>query len=158
MRGQIDEQKLGALIWGKINEIATNWLNLDIPTADCRPENFPSFFVYFYAYYFWSLKNKQKKHAINDFNDLAHTIIAPYCKLFYIENKLALLLRNEIQGRIPPNPYATTKKLFKNGLVEKETYQKARYSEDMRHPVESRLLEKTTIHTYSEMRKEILDE
>lgn len=41
---ELDERQLLALIWSRINSMAMEWLKLEIPTADARPDRFPAFF------------------------------------------------------------------------------------------------------------------
>jgi hypothetical protein len=147
---RVHDRKLLAMIWGKASDLARDRYGFELPVADCRPENFPSIFTYYYTYYFRYIVQAHVKPNKNDFNDLAHTCAAPYCRLFCAERKLAQLLRNQVKDRVSPTPYQTAKRMFAEGLVDDEVHERARRSDDMRRPV-TPLLSHTTILTQSEL-------
>ncbi|HEX5872648.1 MAG TPA: hypothetical protein VFY65_19595 [Longimicrobium sp.] len=151
----VDEQKLVTLVWSKVNEIARDQYRIEVPIADCRPENFPAIFTFFYLYYFRFLAQKRVVPKPNDFVDLAHGSIAPYCVDFYAEQKMVQLLRRQVKGRVAPTPFHAAKRLSKEGYIDPTQLERARQSEDMKRET-APLLPNTNLITHMEMREAIL--
>jgi hypothetical protein len=118
----VHEQKLVAMVWGKVNELAREQYRVEIPAADCRPENFPAVFTFFYAYYHRFLAQRRVVPERGDFIDLAHASISPYCQDFYAEQKLVKRLRRQVKDRTAgvPTPFQTAKRMFKEGHIDAE--------------------------------------
>jgi hypothetical protein len=153
---KLSEAELGAAIWHKISAYSEESpYSRAIPPADGRYENFPAFYTFHYTYYFRYMKSDTSKVDPNDFNDLLHSIAAPYCTLMCIEKSFGKLLRNEIQGRVPATPYSIAKKLHKKGHVDPKVLRNASTSQAMRKASEG-MLPAVEILTMSEMRSRVL--
>jgi hypothetical protein len=151
---ELDERQLLALIWFRINSMAMEWLKLEIPTADARPDRFPAFFTFYYAYYFRYLKSRSVKIQTNDFNDLTNTVAAPYCRDFFTEKTLAGILRNEVQARVPPRPIEAARRLKRHGLLSGETLDRA-VATDAQTSANEPLLVSTRIWTINDLRQQV---
>lgn len=150
----IDERQLLSLIWFRINAIAREWLSLEIPTADARPDRFPAFFTFQYTYYFRSVKSRTVKIQLNDFNDITNTVAAPYCCDFFTEKTVASILRNDVQGRVPPRPIDTARRLNRRGVLPSETLERAKATIDQTAP-NGALLLNTRVWTINDLRKHV---
>ena len=150
----LDERELLALIWSRINEVAKEWLNLEIPTADARPDRFPAFFTFYYSYYFRYMKTHTVKISLNDFNDITNTLAAPYCCDFFTERTLAGILRNDVQGRVPPRPIEAARRLARKGVLEPASLRRAE-SADAQTTENDRLLGNTRIWTINDLREQV---
>lgn len=156
-RGEnVGEHKLVAMIWGKANDLMLQRYKMGLAAADCRPENFPSLFTYYYAYYFRYLVQRHVVPTRNDFVDLAHASAAPYSRVFYGEQKLVQQLK-QIQRRpnSAPTPYSVAKKMYKEKLIDSVSHEEARRSDDMRRPA-SPILQSTRFVTHMEMHQAVL--
>jgi hypothetical protein len=148
--GKADERDLCVYIWSRVNGFGQEWFKIDIPVADCHSRNFPSFYVYFYTYYFRYIKNSTAKPQLNDFTDMTHCMVAPYCERFYCESTFASILKNNVQGRTPPAAHQLVKKTYKKGLIDSSAYNEKKQKKtiyDKTFP----MLESTQIYNYSEM-------
>ena len=152
----LDERELLTLIWSRINELAKEWLNLEIPTADARPDGFPAFFTFYYSYFFRYIKDHDVKASPNDFNDITNTLAAPYCVDFYTERTLAGILRTDVQGRVPPRPIQTARRLAKKGVLKADDLRRAEGTEAQKASNEALLLN-TRIWTITDLRKQIAE-
>jgi hypothetical protein len=150
----LDERELLPLIWSRINSLALEWLKLEIPTADARPDQFPAFFTFYYSYYFRYVKTRSVKVAVNDFNDLTNTLAAPYCRDFYTERTVAAILRNDVQGRVPPRPIEAARHLAKKGILKPDDLRRAEESQGQKSPNVG-LLDNTRIWTINDLREHI---
>lgn len=112
----LDERDLCIYIFSVVNKLGKEWFQIDIQASDCTPSNFPSFYTYYYTYYFRYAKN-QVKPEINDFLDLANCMALPYCERFFGERKFTTILREYVQGRIPPTAFQLAKRLHKKGSI-----------------------------------------
>jgi hypothetical protein len=90
----LDERDLGVHIWKTVNDLGREWFDIHIPSADCHAGNFPSVYVYFYAYYFRYVKRRGVRPDLNDFLDLANCSPTPYCERYYCEAAFATILRD----------------------------------------------------------------
>jgi hypothetical protein len=151
----VNERKLTLMVGDKVNQIAKESYDIEVPVADVRPENFPALFTYYYAYYFRFLVHRHVRPHRNDFNDLAHASAAAYCRNFFAEQKLVQMLRKQVQGRVAPTPYATAKHFHAEGRIDSDAHERARKSEDMRRET-SPLLLGTTFMTHMELREAVL--
>jgi hypothetical protein len=150
----LDERDLCIYIYNVVNDYGREWFDIDIPPADSHPANFPSFYVFFYAYYFRYVKNKDVRPELNDFIDLANCLAATYSERFYCEATFATILRNYVQGRKPPVAFQLMKKLYKKGLIDTEVYRAQRKNKSMLNRT-APLLEHTEIFNFTEMRSQI---
>lgn len=146
----VDEPRVGALVWGKVTEIAQSSFGITIPPEECRSEYFPSFYTYYYPYFFRYLTPSPIVHDPNDSNDFAHAIAAPYCTEFYSERKLALVLRSQVQDRKPATPYAIAKRLAKTGYMDQAKLNELSRNKSAKGE-NAPLLTQTKIITFSEM-------
>lgn len=121
----LDERDLGVTVWSRVNKYGKEWFDIDIPHSDATPRNFPSFYVFHYAYYFRFVKNKATPE-LNDFIDLSNCMAAPYCERFYTEARFAHILRHHVQGREPPSIRELIKRTYKKGLIGHQTYKDAK--------------------------------
>ncbi len=152
----MNEAQLGAVVWGKVNEIANKVFGVEIPPEECRSARFPSFYTYYYPYYFRYLAQAGAAHDSNDFNDFAHAVAAPYCAEFYTEQTLANVLRKQIKGRRPPTPLQTAKALAKVGAMSSQKLEQIK--RDKQTAVENApLLIHTEIVSFAEMLKKLRD-
>ncbi len=151
----LNERQLLALIWSRINSMAQETYKIELPTADARPDRFPAFFTFHYAYYFRYVKSHGVKVQTNDFNDLSNTLAAPYCRDFFTEKTLAGILRNDLQGRVPPRPIEVASGLRKRGLVSTETFKEARATEAQTAANEP-LLANCRIWTINDLREQVV--
>jgi hypothetical protein len=151
---ELDERQLLALIWFRINSMAMEWLKLEIPTADARPDRFPAFFTFYYAYYFRYVKSRTVKIQVNDFNDLTNTVAAPYCRDFFTEKTLAGILKNDVQARVPPRPIEAARRLKRRGLVSAESFDRA-VATDAQTSANEPLLGSTRIWTINDLRQQV---
>ena len=151
----LDERDLCVYIWKVVNAFSREWFKISIPHADFSPANFPSFYVFFYAYYFRYVKNSTVKPDLNDFIDLLNCSATPYCARYYCEATFAHILRNEVKGREPPTAFQLIKKTYKKGLISSEVYQAQRKAKDKLSST-APLLEHTDIYSFAEMRAQIL--
>jgi len=156
LSADLDERKLLPVIWSRASRLVKEMFRIDLPVADCRSDNFPSFFVYEYAYYFWYVKSGTGKIELNDFHDIGHAIASPYCRDFFTERRLAAVLRNDVQGRQPPPQFSASKLLHREGVVDAGGLTKAKESEAMRRPMPP-MLPCTRIWSLAEMRQTILE-
>ena len=150
----LDERELLAVIWSRINSLGMEWLNLEIPTADARPDRFPTFFTFYYAYFFRYMKTHTVKVHLNDFNDITNTLAAPYCCDFFTEKTLAGILRNDIQGRVPPRPIEAARRLARKGVLEPESLRRAEAA-DAQKSQNAGLLGNTRIWTINDLREQV---
>lgn len=151
---ELDERQLLAHIWFRINTMAMEWLKLEIPVADARPDRFPAFFTFYYAYYFRYVKSRTVKIQVNDFNDLANTVAAPYCRDFFTEKTIAGILRNDVQARVPPRPIDAARRLKRRGVVSTESFNRAMTTEAQTSANEP-LLEATRIWSINDLRQQV---
>ena len=152
----LDETALITIIFSRILQYAKNNFKIEIPHADCTYNNFPSFFVFYYAYYFRYIRNKKASPEINDFIDLSNTLAAPYCERYFCESKFANLLRLQVKNHIPPSAFNIAKKMYKEGMIESERFEKIK-NEKEKFNKKPGLLPNTEIVKFSEMKKEILN-
>lgn len=151
----LDERDLCVYIWSVVTQNAQEWFDIEIPMADYWYSNFPSHYIHFYSYFFRYIKQPNIKVEINDFFDLAHCIVTPYCERLFCEAAFASILRQNIQGRRPPNALQLTKKLYKKGMITRSVYEdvrKKRTTFERTTP----MLQNVKISTFTEMRKEII--
>jgi len=151
---QLDERELVATIWHRIDRESRDWLNLEIPAADARPDRFPTFFVYYYTYYFRYIKARDVRIQLNDFNDLGNIIAAPYCTDFFTERTFAGILKNDVQGRVPPRPIETARRLHKKGFVDESALARANATTDQTYANDA-LLQDTRIWTINDLREQV---
>lgn len=153
----VHEHKLVSMMWGTVNELAREQYRVDIPVADCRPENFPAVFVFYYTYYHRFLAQRRVVPEPGDFIDLTHASISPYCTDFFAEQKLVQRLRRQIKDRSAsaPTPFQVAKRLFKEAHIDADHLERARRSEDMKRET-SPLLADTNFVTHMEMREAVL--
>jgi hypothetical protein len=149
----LDERDLCIFVFSVVNKYGQEWFQINIQPEDCTPTNFPSFYSFYYAYYFRYAKN-QVRPETNDFIDLANCLALPYCERFYGERKFTTLLRDYVQGRVPPTAYQLAKRLHKNGAIGGSAFRvikrnKAKFSRT------SPLLPNTEIFSFAEMRTQI---
>jgi hypothetical protein len=150
---KLDERDLGSVIWSRIDSMAVDWLKLEIPPADVRPERFPAFFTFYYSYFFRYIKS-QTRAQVNDFNDLLNTVAAPYCCDYFGERTVAGILKNDVQGRIPPRPIEVARRLNKTGFLPSETLTRAEATPDQTSSNGS-LLPDTRIWTINDLRQQL---
>jgi hypothetical protein len=151
----LDERDLCVIIWMRVNDFGNKEFHINIPPADCDALSFPSFYVFFYAYYFRYLKNSNVKPDLNDFIDLTNCLAVPYCERYYCENTFASILRDYVRGRIPPTAFHLIKKLHQKGLIAAEIYQAQRENKAKLGRT-ALLLEHTEVFNLTEMRSQII--
>lgn len=151
---RLDERELLPLIWSRINSLSEELFKTEIPTADARPDQFPAFFTFYYSYYFRYVKTHTVKASTNDFNDLTNTLAAPYCCDFYTEKTLAAILRNDIQGRVPPRPIQAARHLARKGILKQDDLRRAEEAAAQKLP-NGELLRNTRIWTINDLRQQI---
>ncbi len=151
----LDERDLCVYIWSVVTQNAHEWFNIEIPVADFRYSNFPSHYTHFYSYFFRYIKQPTITLEINDFFDLAHCLVAPYCERLFCEAAFASIARQNIQGRSPPTAFQLTKKLYKKGMITSQVYEDVR-TKRAKFERTSPMLQNVKISTLTEMRKEII--
>ena len=149
----LDERDLCIFIFSIVNKYGQEWFEINIRAEDCTPTNFPSFYSFYYAYYFRYAKN-QARPEINDFIDLANCLVLPYCERFYGERKFTTLLRDYVQGRIPPTAYQLVKRLHKNDVIDESAFRTIKRNKAMFSHTSS-LLPNTEIFNFAEMCSQI---
>ena len=151
----LDERDLGVYIWKVVNDLGHEWFQINIPPADCDAANFPSLYVFFYAYYFRYVKSSNVKPDLNDFIDLANCSATPYCERYYCEATFAHILREYVQRRKPPTAFQLIKKIYRKGLITQEAYQAQQQGKAKLNRTIP-LLEHTEIFNFTEMRSQII--
>lgn len=151
----LDERDLCIYIWSVVTKNAQEWFDIEIPTAYFWYSNFPSHYIHFYSYFFRYVKQPNITVEINDFFDLAHCIVTPYCERMFTEAAFASILRQNIQGRSPPTGLQLTKKLYKRGMITKKVYDDVR-TKRATFERTTPMLQNVMISTFTEMRKEIV--
>lgn len=151
----LDERDLGVHIWNVVSSFGREWFKIDIPPADCNAINFPSFYVFFYAYYFRYVKNNNVKQDTNDFIDLVNCSVVPYCERYYCEATFAHILKEYVKGRRPPTAFELIKKVYKKGLITPEVYKAQRQGKAVLSNT-TELLKQTQIFNFTEMRTQIV--
>jgi len=151
----LDERDLCVYIWSVVTQNAQEWFDIEIPVADFRYSNFPSHFIHFYSYFFRYIKQPGIKVEINDFFDLAHCLVAPYCERLFCEAPFASILRQNIQSRNPPTALQLTKKLHKKGMISRSIYEDAR-TKRATFERTTPMLQNVMISTFTELREEII--
>lgn len=116
----LDERDLCIFIFNVVNKLGREWLQVDVRPEDCTAFNFPSFYAFYYTYYFRYAKN-QVRPEINDFIDLANCLALPCCERYYGERKFTTILRDHVQGRVPPTAFRLAKRLHKLGEIDRRT-------------------------------------
>lgn len=151
---ELDERELISIIWSRIDSMSKEFLNLEIPPADARPDRFPAFFTFYYAYYFRYVKPQTVRIYTNDFNDLTNTVAAPYCCNYFSERTVAAILRNDVKGRVPPRPIEAARRLFRRGFLSADDLARAEASSDQTASNVG-LLESTRIWTINDLREQL---
>ena len=146
----LDERDIRVHIFSIIQKFIKESYNEDLQPKFCTYSNFPSYYSHLYTYYCHYVKQPNIKAEVNDFIDIGNAIVAPYCKYFFTESKLASTLKNRVQKLTPPNYYSVVKKTNKKIPLKGSVIKEAKKIRDS-SPAERPLLEKTIVYEYSNL-------